>query len=36
VDERLQPCRIDHLLAAHDEMYDELLAQRRSERTLDR
>jgi glycosyltransferase involved in cell wall biosynthesis len=36
VAERLQPCGIDHLLAAHDELYDELLAQRRSERTLDR
>jgi glycosyltransferase involved in cell wall biosynthesis len=31
--ERLEPCGLDHLLAAHDDLYDELLAQRRSERT---
>jgi glycosyltransferase involved in cell wall biosynthesis len=29
---RLEPYGIEHLLSAHDDLYDELLAQRRSER----
>ena len=29
---RLEPYGIEHLLSAHDDLYNELLAQRRSER----